>query len=495
MKGTATLTNKTTRAIVWSFTELMANYGIQFIIQIVLARLLVPEHFGVFGMILVFIAISNSIVDSGFTQALIRDQQTTQEDYSTVFFFNLGISMILYGILFISSKGISIFFEEPQLIEIIRVLSIVIIINAFAIIQRVMLMKKIDFRTITKISVISSVISGTITIIVAVLGFGVWSLVVNMISLQLIQTLLLIIYNRWMPSFIFNYQSFKRFFSFGSKLLLSGLIDTFYNNLYFLIIGKFFSITQLGYYTNAVKVRDLASQSLASTVQRVTYPVLSSIQDDEKRLELGFKKIIKLSAFINFPLLIGLAAIGNPIFLILFGEKWIPSVIYFQLLCFAGMLYPLHAINLNILQVKGRSDLFLRLEIIKKGLLTILIVLSFLFKLGIIGLICAAVISSYLSLLINMYYSAREISYSTKEQLKDLLPIFGISIVMGTIVFMVGKIIILGSIPTLISQISIGIVAYIGLSKIFKIRELHLLIELLRSFLSGQKSRKSEGNS
>jgi len=494
MKGISSLTNKTTRAIFWSFTELMANYGVQFIIQIVLARLLVPEHFGLFGMILVFIAISNSIVDSGFTQALIRDQHTTQEDYSTVFFFNLGVSFVLYGILFITSKGISAFFEEPQLIEIIRVVSLVIIINAFAIIQRVMLMKKIDFRTITKISVISSAISGTITITVAVLGFGVWSLIVNMISLQLIQTLLLIIYNRWLPSFIFNYQSFKRFFSFGSKLLLSGLIDTFYNNLYFLIIGKSFPITQLGYYTNAVKVRDLASQSLASTVQRVTYPVLSSIQQDEKRLEYGFKKIIKLSAFINFPLLIGLAAIGNPLFLTLFGEKWIPSVIYFQLLCLAGMLYPLHAINLNILQVKGRSDLFLRLEIIKKSLLTILIVLSFVFKLGIIGLICAAVINSYLSLLVNMHYSAREISYSTKEQVKDLFPIFSVSILMGAIVLMIGMIITLGSIPTLLFQISTGIVAYLGLSKICKIRELPLLIELLRPFLFRRKSRKSEGN-
>jgi len=488
MKGTASLTNKTTRAIVWSFTELMANYGIQFIIQIVLARLLVPEHFGVFGMILVFIAISNSIVDSGFTQALIRDQQTTQEDYSTVFFFNLGISIILYGILFISSKGISVFFEEPQLIEIIRVLSIVIIINAFAIIQRVMLMKKIDFRTITKISVISSVISGTITIIVAVLGFGVWSLVVNMIALQLIQTLLLIIYNRWLPSFIFNYQSFKRFFSFGSKLLLSGLIDTFYNNLYFIIIGKFFSITQLGYYTNAVKVRDLASQSLASTVQRVTYPVLSSIQEDEKRLKEGFKKTIKISAFINFPLLIGLAAIGNPLFQIVFGEKWIPSVIYFQLLCFAGMLYPLHALNLNILQVKGRSDLFLRLEIIKKSLLTVLIVLSLLFKLGIIGLICAAVINSYLSLFINMYYSAREISYSCLEQLKNIMPSLGISLFMGISVYAISPFLNDNHLFLLLCQITLGIIVYIGLSKLLKINEFEIIYELLISLLFKRKA-------
>ncbi|MDI2586531.1 lipopolysaccharide biosynthesis protein [Psychrobacillus sp. NEAU-3TGS] len=484
MKEFSSLKKKTISAVFWSFFDLIANHGIQFIIQIILARLLLPEHFGVIGMILVFIAISNSIVDSGFTQALIRDQHTTQEDYSTIFYFNLVMSFILYVMLFISSKSISIFFEEPQLVEIIRVLSIVVIINSLAVIQKVMLMKRVDFRTITKISMVSSFVSGTITIVVALLGFGVWSLVINMIALQFFQTLLFFFYNRWLPSFTFNYQSFKRFFGFGSKLLLSGLIDTIYNNIFFFIIGKAYSSIQLGYYSNAVKFRDLASQSLASTIQRVTYPVLSAIQEDEERLKLGFKRIIRISAFINFPLLIGLAATANPLFHILFGEKWIPSVIYFQLLCFAGMLYPLHALNLNILQVKGRSDLYLLIEIIKKSFFSLLILLSFFLKLGIIGLICAAMLNSYVSLFINTYFSAKEIAYSFREQLKDLMFPFLISLLMGVSVYLLGDVLPSNHFVQLVFQIIIGIIIYIGMSKILRIQELTVVFELLVPLLS-----------
>ncbi|WP_144512351.1 lipopolysaccharide biosynthesis protein [Bacillus sp. FJAT-22090] len=481
MKSTGSLTKKTTTALIWSFSDLMANHGIQFIVQVILARILLPEHFGIIGMILVFIAISNSIVDSGFTQALIRDQHTTQEDYSTVFYFNLCMSFILYGILFTSSEAISIFFREPQLVEIIRLLSLVIIINSLAIIQRVILMKKLDFQTITKISMSASLISGTVTVTVALLGFGVWSLVINMITLQFMQTFLLFIYNRWFPSLKFNYQSFKRFFGFGSRLLLSGLIDTIYHNMYFLIIGKLFSTLHLGYYTNAVKFRDIASQSLASTVQRVTYPVLSSIQDEEERLHEAFKKIIRMSAFINFPLLIGLAAIANPLFYILFGEKWMPSVAYFQLLCLAGMLYPLHAINLNILQVKGKSDLFLLSEIIKKVVLSLLIITSLVLQLGIFGLICAAVINSYISLFINIYFSAKQLAYSVLEQLKDLLPSFLISSIMGGIVFSLGIFLPYPHFIQLIFQLIIGVSMYVGMSRIFKIQELTMLYSLIIS--------------
>lgn len=367
MHGSNSLKNKTLRGLFWSSADLFANHGFQFVIQIVLARLLLPEHFGIIGMILVLIAISNSIVDSGFSQALIRDQNTSQEDYSTVFYFNLFISILLYFLLYIAAPSISMFFQSKELIGIIRVLSLVLIMNSLAIIQRVKLTKILDFKTLMKINVIAVLTSGSISIAMAYLGFGVWSLVANMISMQFVQTLLLWSFNRWMPSLIFSTQSFIKYFSFGYKLLISGLIDTFYNNLYFLIIGKFYSVAQLGYYSNSVRIRDMASQSIVATVQRVTYPVLSSTREDEKRLKSVFRKIIKTIAFINFPLMVGIAVIATPLFQLLFGEKWLPSVYYFQLLCLAGMLYPIHALNLNILKVKGRSDLFLRLEIIKKA--------------------------------------------------------------------------------------------------------------------------------
>ena len=275
------LKSKTITGVFWSFTDLMANHGIQFGVQIILARLLLPEHFGIIGMILVLISVSNAIVDSGFSQALIRDQHTTQEDYSTVFYFNFFISVGIYVILFSTANLISVFFEEPQLTAIIRVISLVLIINSLAIIQKAMLVKKVDFKTLTKISVIAVIISGSLTIFLAMSGFGVWSLVINMIALQSIQTGLLWYFNKWIPSLTFKVQSFKKYYSFGYKLLLSGLIDTLFYYSYFVIIGKMHLTNQLGYYTNAVKIKDLASFAIVSTVQRVTYPVLSSIQQEK----------------------------------------------------------------------------------------------------------------------------------------------------------------------------------------------------------------------
>ena len=487
MPNSKSLKRKTTTGLFWSFIDLSANQGIQFIIQIILARLLLPEHFGVIGMIIVFIAISNSIVDSGFSQALIRDQDTTQEDYSTVFHFNLLMAITMYVIIFISANPISIFFGEPQLINIIKVISLVLIINALGIIQRVMLTKKVDFKTITKVSLIAVIMSGSVTITMAVLGYGIWCLVVNTILMSFIQTLLLWFFNKWVPSMKFNMHSFKKYFKFGYKLLIAGMIDTFYHNLFYVIIGRFYSTVQLGYYTNAVKFSDASSQVISSVVQRVSYPLLSSIQDDEERLKSGFKKIIKSSAFINFPLMIGLASVATPLFSILLGEKWMPSVIYFQLLCLAGILYPLHAINLNILQVKGRSDLFLLIEVIKCFVLTILIALSLLFQLGIIGLIWAAVINSYIALYINTYFSAREIDYSAKNQLKDILPMLLISIFMGIVVYLVGSVLPDNHFIKLICQISIGAVVYIVACKAVKIQELDTIYRIVQDLLKKYK--------
>jgi len=501
MQSSDSLKRKSINGLIWSFIDLIAYQGIQFAIQIVLARLLLPEHFGIIGMIIVFIAISNSIVDSGFSQALIRDQHTSQEDYSTVFHFNLFMSIVMYFILFTLAGPISAFYGEPQLINIIRVLAVVLVINSFGIIQRTMLIKNVDFKTITKVSVIAAIISGSITIIMASLGFGIWSLVTNVIMMQFIHTLLLWVFNRWVPSTTFKMQSFKKYFRFGYKLLLSGLLNTIYNNLFFVIIGRVHSTVQLGYYTNAVKFSDVSSQSISAVVQRVSYPILSSIQDDEKRLKTGFRKIIKTSAFINFPLMIGLAAVATPLFSILLGDKWLPSVIYFQLLCLAGMLYPIHAINLNILQVKGRSDLFLLIEIIKCFVLTILIGLSLLFGLGIIGLVVAAVLNSYISLFINTYFSAREIDYSALEQLKDLIPVFLISIAMGITVNLVGSILPVNNFIRIITQSTVGVVFYIVSCKLAKIQELvtiyHMLLSLLLKIRIGlfENEKKVNGGS
>jgi len=272
-------------------------------------------------------------------------------------------------------------------------------------------------------------------------------------------------------------------FGFGWKLLVSGLINTLYNNLYYLIIGKAFSASDLGYYTNAQKLRDTVSQSISTSVQKVGYPVLSSIKEDEGRLREGYKKIIKTSVYITFPLMIGLAAVANPLIRLIFGPKWINSIQYFQVLCFSGMLYPLHAINLDILQVKGRSDLFLGLEIVKKviGLLSIVIVLYF--KLGIMGLVWALVINSYIAYFINSYYSAELLNYSTMQQIKDVTPAFIASIFMGIIVYFSEGILPNNNLIKLIVQTIIGLVVYVGASKIAKIEEFNTIYELIGSIL------------
>ncbi|XZM23876.1 lipopolysaccharide biosynthesis protein [Clostridium perfringens] len=476
------LKSKSLSGIFWTFSETVLNQGIQFLIQIFLARLLLPEEFGLIGMITVFIAVSNSIIDSGFTNALIREKNPTQEDYSTVFYFNLLTSVILYIILYILSPQISLFFNQPKLLNILRILAITLIINSFSIIQRTILTKKINFKVQMNINIVSSLVSGIIAVVLAFKGFGVWSLVFRTIIMQTMQSILLCIFNHWKPSLVFSIKSFNKLFSFGWKLLVSGLIDTLYNNLYYLIIGKIYSPVDLGYYTNAQKLRDVAATSISTSVQKVTYPVLSEIQDDKDELINAYRKIIKNSVYITFPIMIGLSSVARPLIMLLFGDNWISSIEYFQILCIAGMLYPLHAINLNILQVKGRSDLYLRLEIIKKVISLILIFIAIFSRLGVIALIWIMVVNSIISFFINSYYSKDIIGYSTIEQIRDILPILFMTIIMGIVTLLFGKIIPFNNLIKLIAQVSLGSVIYISLSCILKIEEFNTMLDIFKKF-------------
>lgn len=479
MENQRSLKKKTIGGLFWSFGDLLGNQGIQFIIQVILARMLLPEHFGLIGMILVFIAISNSLIDSGFTQALIREQHVTQKDYSTVFYFNIAISLTVYLSLYIFAPYISLFFRESGLTEIIRVLTLGIIINSFGIIPRAILTKKVDFKAQAKANTLASVFSGLTAVIFAYAGFGVWSLVVRTLMLNMIQSLALVLMTKWKPSLIFSIASFRRLFGFGWKLLVSGLISTIYNNVIYLIIGRQYSAGQLGYYTNASKFNDLAAQTLTTSIERVTYPVLSSMQDEEDRLKQNYKRIIRLTAFLIFPVMIGLAAVGEPLILLVFGSQWEPMIIYFQLLCLSGMLYPIHALNLNILQVKGRSDLFLSLEILKITIGSILIFIAIWMEIGIVGLVAVVIMNSYISLFINTYFSGREISYSVKEQLKDLVPVYLITLTMGAAVYVAGMILPESNFLRMTLQIALGISFYIIACRVFKIKELKIIVELI----------------
>lgn len=472
-----TLKQKTITGTIWSFIDSFANQGIQFIAGIVLARILSPKEFGLIGMLTIFIALSQSFIDSGFTNALIRKKNCTQTDYSTVFYFNFVVGIIFYFILFFSAGSISVFFNEPQLELLLQVLGIGLILNALGIIQRTILTKDINFKLQTRVSIAASTLSGIIAIAMAFNGFGVWSLVALTLSRFGFTSFFLWMWAKWNPSLIFSIESFKELFSFGSKLLISGLIDTAYRNIYYLIIGKYFSAVDLGYYTRADQFQALPSKQLTGILGRVSYPILSTIQDDVKKLRTAYTQIIKSTMLITFVLMLGMAAIAKPMILTLVGEQWLPSVIYLQMLCFVGMFYPLHALNLNMLQIQGRSDLFLRLEIIKKVLSIPIIIIGILY--GIKIMILGMIINTLIAYFINSFWSGKFIGYSSFEQIKDIAPSFLLAFGVAAIVYIIGNIIELSNIWILVTQIITGAVLTIIIAEIFKINSYLYLKEII----------------
>ena len=329
-----TLRHKTVRGVGWSFIDNIASSGIAFLVGLVLARLLTPAEYGVMAMIAIFIAVSTSIIDSGFSNALIRKVHVKRVDYNTVFYFNLTVSILVYVLLYFASPAISVFFKEPILVEVTRVIGWVLIINALAIIPRTQFVREVDFKTQTKVSLISSISSGVIGIGMALGGMGVWSLVGQQLSRQFLNTLFLWIYSKWHPVWEFSTKSFKELFGFGSKLLLSGLLDTIYKNIYYIIIGRFYTSAQLGQYTRAEQFNTIFSSNLTTVVQRVSYPVLSSIQEEPERLREAYRKVIKITMLITFACMLGLAAVAKPLIIILIGEKWLPAVYFLQIICF-----------------------------------------------------------------------------------------------------------------------------------------------------------------
>jgi O-antigen/teichoic acid export membrane protein len=459
--------NKAITSFKWGFIDNISYQIIHFVIGIVLARLLSPSEFGLVGMIAIVFAVSQSFIDSGFSQALVRKNDCTDEDYSTVFYFNLFAGVVFYLILFFAAPLISSFFNQPELVPIIRVMGINLIISSVSIIQGTIRTKRLDFKMQTKVSIIANSLSGAAGIGMAYFGYGVWSLVWQSIFRSLFSSALLWYWNNWIPKALFNKKSLKEMFGFGSKLIASGLLDTIYRNIYYLIIGKFFSPAELGYYTRAEGFNRLPSQNITSVFSRISYPLLSSINEDTETLKKGYKKLIKTATFITFTLMIGMAASSEAIIISLVGEKWRPSVPYLQLLALSGMSYPLHSLNLNILKVKGRSDLFLKLEIIKKLFGIPLIVIGIL--LGIIPMLIGMFVTSIISYYLNSLWSGELINYGIKEQVSDIIPTLLISLIMGLIVYSMNFLISLNPMPMLIVQAAAGFFVVVSLSEIFKL--------------------------
>lgn len=472
------LKNKAFRGIIWNAIESFSGQGIQFIIMIIMARLLSPSDYGIIGMLAIFLAISNTFINSGFASALMRKSDRTEVDKSTVFLFNIISSLFFYSLLFICAPLISSFYNMPILTPVTRVIGISLILGALTSVQRMQFALKLNFKILAKISICSTLVSGIIGIALAWSGFGVWALVAQQIVALSISSLLQWSFSSWKPTLIFSRSSFKELFSFGSKLLASDLINTVYGNIYSIVIGKIYSASDLGFYSRGRGFSSFFSNSLTGILQRVTFPLLCNLQNNEYKLYQGYRTLIRISTFVIFPLMIGMAAVSEPMVTALIGEKWSFTGVLLVPICLASMWYPMHSLNLNLLQVKGRSDLFLRLEIIKK--IFGIVVLIGTVPLGLYWMCWGSLLSSLIALVINTYYTGKLINFGFFKQIKDIASVLILSLVMGVAVWTTLKILILPPVLKLTIGIIEGAFIYIGGAKLFHFTEFNEILSLLK---------------
>ena len=480
------LKNKTVKGTIWSGIDNVTQMGVSFIVSIVLARLLSPDDYGLLGIIMIFTSVCNALINSGFTTALIRKPDASEDDYNTSFIVNMGMSIMLYLLIFIFSPCIADFFGRSELTNLNRVISLGMVIGALSLVQQTRLTKRIDFKTQTKITLTASVLSGVLGISMALLGFGVWALVAQALSVQIIRTVMLWIYDKWIPAMRFSTKSFHELFGFGWKMMVSAMLDSLWKELYQVVVGRFYNPATLGQYTRSKQFSQLFSSNLTNVIQRVTYPVLSNIQDDKERMVMAYRKIIKVTMFITAISMFSLGAISEPLLYCLIGPKWHEAATYLLLICIAGSTYPLHALNLNMLQVQGRSDLFLGLEVIKKSIaLAPLAIGAFV---GIIPMLYANLVTSVISFFLNSHYSGKFLGYSSWMQIKDITKSYSIASVIATIVYFF-KFLPISNWLILPIQILAGGILLFGLCRMLKPSEYLELKEMLLPLFNKFKIR------
>lgn len=474
-----TLAKKTTIGIFWNFAEQLSRRGIGIVVTLLLAHFLNPEDYGLVGMMAVFIAVANELMESGFRQALIRKHDATKADFNTAFYANLLFGAFAYLLLFSAAPLIAAFYEEPRLTTLIRVVGVTILINSFQVIQSTILSRNLKFKEQLHAVVPATIISGLIAVLMAVAGFGVWALVAQIIISALMITIFLWSMKIWRPTTEISLSSLNEMFGFGSKLFLSGLLNTVFQNMYIIVIAKVFTATIAGHYFFAKKIKDITLNQLVSSIQTVTYPALATLQHDDAALKLGYRKIIQVTTFLLFPSMAFMAALAEPLFTVFLNDQWLPAVPYLQLMCIAGIMYPLHSINLNILKVKGRSDLFLYLEIIKK--IFAVVILSLTLQFGVIGILLGQIVSSIISYIPNSYYSGKMIDYPAKEQIFDFFPSLLLSGIISTFVYFG---VILFTLSPLIELLLFGFLSgftYISISYIVKLEAINIVEQVMRN--------------
>lgn len=412
------LTNKTIGGFIWMFSERFGSQVLQIIIFVVLARILAPEAFGLIGMLAVFITLSQSLTDSGFGQALIQKKDADELDYSSVFYINIVFSIAIYLLLFLAAPQIANFFNEPILIDLVRILGLRFVFAAFSMVQITKLVKELRFKELLIARLPSTILGGVAGISAAYMGLGVWSLIIQQLTNEFAYSLQIWIQSKWIPSWSFNFRRVKSLFSFGSKLMLEGVINSVYKNFYEIMIGRNFAASEVGFYTQANKLKQLPVSNISNALSKVTFPILSGIQHDDERLKGAYKKIIRQIFLIIAPLMAGGIVLAEPAFRVVLTDTWLPAVPYFQWLCISGLFYPANAYNINILKVKGRSDLVLYLGLVKKGVAVVGILI--LVQYSVLALVIFKAFHSLFAYILNSYVSGRFINYGILEQIKDI---------------------------------------------------------------------------
>jgi O-antigen/teichoic acid export membrane protein len=430
----SSLKSAATKGIIWSAVDKFAVQIGQFVVSIVLARILLPEDFGLLGMLAIFIALSQTFIESGMGLGLIQRQDRTDIDFSTVFVFNLAVSSLFYLLLFFSAPFIASYFSQPKLIDLTRVLGLNLFISSLAIVQRTKLTIEIDFKAIAKTNVIGVIIGGLTGVAAAMNGFGVWSLVIQTLLGAFASAVSLWFFSHWIPSIAFSKESFKNLFGFGSKLLLSGLYAQILTNVYNICIGKYYPIASLGFYTRVKGFADISAGTITSILQQATFPILASVQNDKEKLVSVYSRMIRMSSFIIIPMMTLIALLAKPIVILLLTEKWAAIIPLLQWMVFARIFLPMSAINMNLLNAIGRSDLFLKVDLSKLPLTVIAMIITI--PMGVKAMIIGHVVTSAVAFFFNAYLPGKYYGYGGLAQLKDMLPVFVATIGMSVVVFL-----------------------------------------------------------
>lgn len=433
MSDNTSLKSKATKGMAWSAIGTFSSQAISFVIGIILARILMPSDYGLIGMLAIFFAISQLFVESGFSNALIQKINRTETDYSTIFYFNILVSLAFYFILFFIAPFIAQFYDVPELTLLTRILSLNILLGSLAIVQQARLKILLDFKTPALITMFSVAISGSVGVFMAYSGFGVWALVAQSLSSSTVTTLLLFYFNRWRPRFVFSISSLKQLFGFSSKLLASGLLATTVNNLYSILIGKYFSSKDLGFYTRGKQFPELLSVTISSILQGVTYPILASLQNERERMVSVYGRLMRITVFFVMPLLTMLALLAEPFIRLFLTEKWMPVVPLIQWLCFARMITPISSLNMNILNAVGRSDLFLKVDFSKLPIALLILFLTVPF--GIKVVVIGNFITSFISFFINAYYPGKMFGFGAMRQIREMRTVIIATLLMSLCVF------------------------------------------------------------